>query len=137
MHYSLVCTVPKNLEIEKVADLISKDLIKHDSMLRGVYKAIVQDLQKFIQENDFTIEQIEAEIKKYSDIPKKDILRNIKTSMPYADSKIVMEILNQVEDVKVVETVAKQKNWLEEGEVSKLTMPEENKQATEQILKII
>lgn len=148
MHYSLACTAPKNVDLKKISELIDKGLIKHDNMLRGVYKIMgknvsEEEIIEFIKKNDYSKSEIESSIKMKSGKLKKDILKEIKTEMPYADFKIVMDIVNTMEEPAIAPSIAndqkeneeKVKDWLDEGEISRLHKPGENPQESEQIIK--
>lgn len=142
MHYSLACTAPKGVELSRIVKLIDLGLIKHDNMLRGVYKIMSkavsdEDIEVFIKKNDSTREMIEKSIEGKHGKPKKDILREMKSEMPCADFKIVMELVNQLEDVEEIpaEVPTGKKDWLGEGEIARLHMPGENAQETEEIMK--
>lgn len=142
MHYSLACTAPKNINISKVAQLIDQGLIKHENMLRGIYKILEKDpsdeeIVDFITKNTHSETEIKNFIETKKGIPKRDILREIKTAMPYADFKVVMSILDAYEEPtenKPVISVEQPKDWLDEGEISRIHKPEENIQVNDQIL---
>lgn len=142
MHYSLACTAPKGVDVARVSALIDKGLIKHDGMLRGVFKVLETDptdseVEEFIARNDPSREQIQNAVESRKGMAKKDILRDLKSEMPYADFRIVMEIVDSIvgsADSLPGETTTKKKDWLDEGEVSKLRMPRENLQASEEIM---
>lgn len=153
MHYSLACTAPKGTNLARISTFIDSGLIKHDNMLRGVYKAMEKDITdeeiaRFIKKNDYSADEIEKAVNSKAGRPKKEILKEIKQEMPYSDFKVVMEIVNTAEDVLPAEETAQfstaddsskelydVKGWLDEGEISKLNKPEENLQASEDILK--
>jgi glutaminyl-tRNA synthetase len=141
MQYSLACTAPKNVNILRVSKMIDQGLIKHDNMLRGVYKKLEkdisdEDLVDFIKTNDFAESEIKEKIEKMKNISKRDILREVKNEMPYADFKIVMSIVNELEEPTVAETALpeEKKDWLEEGEISRIHTPQTNYQLTDEIL---
>ncbi|KAM0681777.1 Glutaminyl-tRNA synthetase [Glugoides intestinalis] len=141
MHYSLACTAPKGLDLSRVVQLIDSGLIKHDNMLRGVYKIMnkaisEEEIEYFITKNDYSREMIEKSIEGKHGKSKKDILKEMKSEMPCADFKIVMEIVNQLEDPEEVpgNLSSGKKDWLEEGEISRLHMPGENSQETVEIM---
>lgn len=140
MHYSLACTAPKNTDLLRASKFIDKNLIDHDNMLRGLYKALEnmnnKEVEKFISENNYSSAEIETAIKKMEGLSKKDLLREIKIKMPFADFKIVMNLLDnmttkETADIKTEDS----KDWLDEGEISRLTAPSDNKQASDEILK--
>lgn len=142
MHYSLACTAPRNVDVARVSALIDKGLVKHDSMLRGVFKILETgptdpEIEDFVAKNDFSRDQIQSAVESKRGMAKKDILRDLKNEMPYADFKSVMEIVDSLEEPSTSlpgESEVKKKDWLDEGEVSKLQMPGENTQASEEIM---
>lgn len=141
MHYSLACTAPKNANIERISKFIDSGLIKHDNMLRGVYKMLErdisdEDLKEFIVKNDYSKENIKNLINKKIGMQKRDILKEMKNEMPYADFKIVIGIVNDLEEpeIKVAAAVNETNDWLDSGEISRIGKPADNKQVTDQIL---
>lgn len=143
MHYSLACTAPKNIDVIKASKFIDSGIIRHDNMLRGLYKimetsASDEEIIQFIKKNDFSTEEIKTAIENKKGMEKKDILKAIKSEMPYADSKIIIDIVSKMEglelNIEKTENFNIKKDWLDEGEISKLPKPEKNIQATEKIL---
>lgn len=142
MHYSLACTAPRSVDIIKISKLIDKGLIKHDNMLRGVYKLMEkspseEEVLHFINTNNYSREDIEKLIEKKRGKPKKDILREVKAEIPYADFRCVMDLVNKMDEPVTGEVHfenTSSKDWLEEGEISRLSKPKENIQASQAIL---
>lgn len=137
IHYSLGCTAPRGIDIIKATEIVDNGVVKQDNLLRCLYKAMEMHKSKeecinFIKENDKPKEEIEKEVKKLLGKPKKDILREMKNKMPYADFKVVMEILNEVEDVEGEEDTTKH-DWLSEGEITKLPAPKDMNQRSDKI----
>ena len=141
MHYSLACTAPKNVDIIRIAKLIDAGLVKHENMLRGIYKVLEknvsdEEVANFISENSFSENEIKNFIDQRKGSLKRDILREIKNEMPYVDFKIVMALLNDYKEpeMKSPQPVEEEKDWLDEGEISRIHKPTENKQVNDQIL---
>ena len=141
IHYSLACTAPKNANLKKISEFIDEGLIKHDNMLRGVYRMMDkrlsdEEIVDFIKMNDYSRETIEEALDNKKGKAKKDILKEIKSEMPYADFKIVMEIVNTMEEPSVIEDRKEDeepKGWLDDGEIARLHKPGENPQISEEI----
>ncbi|ELA41010.1 glutamine-tRNA ligase [Vittaforma corneae ATCC 50505] len=147
MHYALACTAPKNADLARISGLIDRGLIQHDNMLRGVYKAMEKNLSddevvEFIRRNDYPREAIQKALDEKKGKAKKDILKEIKTEMPYADFKIVMEMVNGMGEPGSVPNIDGDsadastgaiKDWLDEGEIARLHRPGENPQVSEEI----
>lgn len=141
MHYALACTAPKNVDLKRATTLIDSGLIKHDGMLKGVYKMLEKnasddEILQFVKENDHSREDIERIVKSKNGKLKKDILRELKNEIPYADFKIVMEIVNDMDEPSEINEVSteKKKDWLDEGEISRLHKPGENPQESAEIM---
>ncbi|KAI4291499.1 glutaminyl-tRNA synthetase [Pancytospora philotis] len=146
MHYTLACTAPKNTDIEKICGLIDSGAIKHESMLRGVMKyyeaPAKEDVAAFIKRNDCTREEIAGAIDAQLPASKGAVLRELKKAMPYADSKVVVELVNE----KCTDAAAPapataaapeaddRYKWFEEGEIAQIPKPCENHQADDRIL---
>lgn len=139
MHYSLACIAPKNADVAKVSALVDRGLIRHDNMLRGVIKILEtnptdSEVEDFVARNEFSRDQIESAVESKRGMAKKDVLRELKKEMPYADSRMVMDIVSSVEEPENIHPMDRKRDWLDEGEVSKLSMPGKNTQADEDIL---
>ena len=146
LHYSLACTAPKSINVQEASKLINSGLIRHENMLRALYnyheKGLTEPIQEYIQRNDPSRDEIVDIIKKKSGMDKKRMLREIKSEIPFADFKIVMEEIKSLPEVaSPIKAVARSNSntdtkysWLDEGEVSQLSKPEANKQANTKIL---
>jgi len=141
MHYTLACIAPKKANLERLARIIDTGLVKHDNILRGLFLFLETDpsdeeIEKFIAENDYSKEEIKKRVESKSGKPKKEILKELKLEMPYSDSKTIIDIVNDIPEPEVTaeEKPAVEKDWLDEGEVSRLLKPSENTQASDEIL---
>lgn len=137
LHYSLACTANKNIDLTKICQLIDTGLITHESMLRGVctYPGNTHDgpIEDFIKSKDFSYTEIENAINSKLPITKRDLLREMKKEMPYADSKIIMKLANEkctADDTNAASSMAilvdEKYKWLEEGEISLINKPSDN-----------
>lgn len=144
LFYTLACTAPKKVDIYMISELINEDYIKNEATLRGVYKEFeknknvnIQDLKKFIKKNTFSNEEIFSIIKKTCELPlsKKEILIKLKNEIPFVDSKFVLDEVNKLKIKDSSKNHIKNKDWLDEGEISKLHKPGENLQINEKIMK--
>ncbi|KAI5148253.1 glutaminyl-tRNA synthetase [Enteropsectra breve] len=143
LHYSLICTAPKNVDICKIVPYIENGMIKHENMLRGVYKFMEgtqkMTVEEFIRQNDVSPEEIENKIREKCKLPKAEILKNLKKEIPFADAKIILEQMSKLniseastKKTSSAEEVSEYK-WLEEGEISMLHMPGENPQVSDAV----
>jgi len=154
MHYSLACTVPKDLDILKIADLIDRGLIRHENALKGVFKYYStkssEPIEEYIRRNDPSAGEIESRIKGKLPAQRGKLLRELKNEIPYCDFKVALEIINGLPADQLVEeeradpgaeeeSADSKRNgkykWLEEGLASRLHKPEENRQETDEILR--
>lgn len=146
MHYTLACIAPKKSNLEKLTKIIDTGLVKHDNILKGLFKFLEsnhtdEEIEAFIKENDHDKQYVTELVAKKAGKPKKDILRELKNEIPYCDSKMIMEIINSLpenpqENTGKPSEPEMKKDWLDEGEISKLHRPEENTQESEEILRI-
>lgn len=145
MHYSLACTAPKRTDLKRICGLIDAGLVKHENMLRGVYRYLeaptAQPVEDFIRENDYSRAEIEEKIGAKLPMGKNDLLREMKKEMPYADFRIVVDIANERCTAPAEAAASKpaaeedEYSWLDKGEITTLLRPEENMQATDEILR--
>lgn len=145
LFYVLGCTAPKKIDLLFVGDLISENHIQNEGELKGVYKylekkkgASKEETIKYIADNKKTdreiIEIIDRLIEEQKS--KKDILFELKNILPLADFKFIMSELNARHKGENLEKAnKKKKDWLDEGEISKLHKPGENPQINEEIMK--
>lgn len=142
--YTLACTAPKKVDIETISQLINEGYIKNEATMRGIYKEFeknkkpsIENLKEFIIKNVKSKEKIFLIIKKAceSDLSKKEILVKLKNEIPFADSKFLLDEVNKFRPESFYDRHTKSKDWLSEGEISKLHRPGENPQINEKILK--
>lgn len=147
LHYTLACTVPKSTDVLEVSRLIDSGVIRHESMLRGVYKYYEspgkESVEEFVKRNDYTREEIAAFIESKMPMDRNGMYRETKKRMPYADAKVVNELvlsLCPVEKCAVPSASECQPvsddryGWFEEGEIASVPRPNENVQASDEIL---
>lgn len=153
LHYTLACTAPKNTDIRGICRLIDSGLLKHESMLRGVYKFFEnrssnrESAEEFIKSNDISRDEIEKRIISKLPCSRASLLREMKKDMPYADSKIVVELVNEksheagaaastaTEQPAAEKEPPEKYKWLRQGEIATISMPKDNKINDERILR--
>ncbi|KAI5173328.1 glutaminyl-tRNA synthetase [Pancytospora epiphaga] len=142
LHYTLACTAPKNIDLTKVCPFIDNQSIKHESMLRGVIKHLgsssEESVEAFIDRNSFSREEIANYVNSKQPLSKNEMLKEVKKEMPYADSKVVLELVSEVcmdgVSTRPVNKADERFKWFEEGEILQVPKPKNNKQANEKIL---
>lgn len=140
--YTLACSASKRVDIDAVAKLVDEGVIKHESMLkeclRRAERTTEAELREFAEKNSVGREEILRCIAglRESGVPKRGIMSRVKSAMPCADFRFVMEEINRMPDEETGREETGRGgefDWLEEGEVKKLFRPGENPQISEEI----
>lgn len=139
--YTLACTASKKVDIDGFAKLIDSGLIKHESMLKECLKyadknGSFEDIAAFAKANEVTHEDIRAFVARLraDGVPKKDMLFKVRSTMPCADFRFVMEEMNKIpDDPRDGVDVFKNADWLDEGKIKKMHKPGESPQISEEI----
>ncbi|KAF7682915.1 putative glutamine--tRNA ligase [Astathelohania contejeani] len=115
---------------------IEKKQILHEQILKGCINAnpkTEEELMEFIESTLLTDAEMEQEISKLKGT-KKEIMKAVSRhpKLKYASSKKVNEIVDRIDNIE--RGTSKKRDWLSEGQLSKIHRPGENPQKTQEIM---
>ncbi|KAL6121800.1 hypothetical protein NUSPORA_01230 [Nucleospora cyclopteri] len=137
MQYTLACTSPKDTDIIGISNTIAKGLVKHDAIIKGLMQLknkTEKDYEEFCLKHNYSDQEIidYTETLKKEKRTKLEIRKSVRKKFPFCDLRICFANLA---DYGIELPLKKYvKSWLDEGEISFLHKPEENKQVSEKML---